>query len=173
MKTFHDAHGREWTVEVNVATLKRVKDLTGLDLTKLVDPDSDVIRRLSDDVFLLFECLCALLKPQLESRGLTADEFGQSLDEESTEKAATALFEGTIDFFREQKRMLLKRAFSKVKTAVETTESRAIERAMQQIETEAFDRAIHEALGAESSKTSGGSATASPASSASTPDRSP
>ncbi len=146
MKTFRDARGREWTVEVNVAALKRVKDSTGLDLTRLVDPESDVIGKLTDDVFLLFECLCALLKPQLDNQGISAEELGAGLDEDSTEKAATALFEAIIDFFREDKRMLLKRAFSKVKTAVETTERQAVERAMQQIETEEFDRAIQECL---------------------------
>ena len=49
MKTFRDSQGREWTIEVNVAALKRVKDTAGVDLTKLIDPDSDVIRRLTDD----------------------------------------------------------------------------------------------------------------------------
>lgn len=173
MKTFRDSQGREWTVDVNVAALKRVKDTAGVDLTKLIDPASDVIRRLTDDVFLLFECLCALLQPQLDKQGLSVEEFGSVLDEDATEKAATALFEAIIDFFREDRRMLLKRAFSKVKTAVETSEADAINRAMKEIESEAFDRAITEALAGSRTQTSGNSSTASLAFSASTPAPSP
>lgn len=166
MKTFRDAGGREWTVEVNVAALKRVKDATGVDLTRVVDPDSDVIGRLSEDVFLLFDCVCALLKPQLEKQGLSAEDFGAGLDEDATEKAATALFEGIIDFFREEKRMLLKRAFSKVKAAADRTQHEAVEKAMKEVESEAFDEAIRAAM-------SGSSSTSLPESSASTPERSP
>lgn len=146
MKSFRDSQSREWTVEVNVSALKRVKDSTGLDLTRLVDPDSDVIRQLSDDVFLLYEVLCALIRPQIEQQGLSAEEFGAALDEDSTEKAATALFEAIIDFFREDKRTLLKRAFSKVKDAAERTQSEAINRAMKEVESEAFEEAIRESL---------------------------
>jgi hypothetical protein len=166
MKTFRDVQEREWTVEVNVAALKRVKDSTDVDLTRLVDPEADVISKLSEDVFLLFDVICALLKPQLEKHGLSAEEFGAGLDEESTEKAATALFEGIIDFFREDKRTLLKRAFSKVKAAAESSQSEALNRAMKEVESETFDEAIRAAM-------SGGSSTSSPESSVSTPAPSP
>ena len=166
MKTFRDAQGREWTIEVNVTALKRVKDATGVDLTKVIDPGADVISRLADDVFLLFDVVCALLKPQLERHGLSAEEFGAGLDEDATEKAATALFEGIIDFFREEKRTLLKRAFSKVKAAAEKTQNEAINRAMKEVESEAFDQAIHAAM-------SGSSSTSLPESSPSTPAPSP
>lgn len=173
MKTFRDAQGREWTVEVNVTALKRVKDATGVDLTKVIDPESDVISRLSEDVFLLFDVVCALLKPQLEKHGLSAEEFGAGLDEDATEKAATALFEGIIDFFRDEKRMLLKRAFSKVKAAAEKTQSEAINRAMKEVESKAFDQAVQAALSAERQAMSGSSSTRLPESSASTPAPSP
>lgn len=166
MKSFRDSQSREWTVEVNVSALKRVKDSAGLDLTRLVDPDSDVIRQLSDDVFLLYEVLCALIRPQIEQQGLSAEEFGAALDEESTEKAATALFEAIIDFFREDKRTLLKRAFTKVKTAAERTQTEAVERALKEVESEQFDQAISRAM-------SGDSSTSSPDSSVSIPVPSP
>ena len=161
MKTFRDALGQEWMIEVNVAALKRVRDTAGVDLTKLIDPESPVIHQL-DDVFVLFDCLCAILQPQLDKHGLSAEEFGAKLDEDSTEKAATALFEAIIDFFREDRRMLLKRAFSKVKMAVEAKQTAAIRQAMNAIESKAFDREIARLLAGEQKKTSGSSSTASP-----------
>ena len=42
MKSFSDSAGKQWTVEVNVAALKRVKDAAGVDLTRLIDPEADV-----------------------------------------------------------------------------------------------------------------------------------
>ena len=172
MKTFRDALGREWSLTINVAALKRVNDALGLDLTQIVDPDSDVVKKLTGDMFLLFECLCTLLQPQLEQHSVSPEAFGESLDEESTEKAATALFEAIIDFFREDRRMLLKRAFSKVQTAVHSRETQALERAMKGVESPEFDRVIGSAL-EENIPTSGSSSTASPESSASNPAASP
>jgi len=170
MKTFRDAQGREWSLTINVASLKRVNDALGLDLTQIVDPDSDVVAKLTGDMFLLFECLCTLLQPQLDQHDVSPEAFGESLDEESTEKAATALFEAIIDFFREDRRMLLKRAFSKVQTAVSRRETQALERAMKGVESPEFDRVIGDALDDNiPASTSGSSSTASPASSASIP----
>ena len=37
MRTFKDNGGREWTVEITVATLKRVRGLTGTDLMQVVE----------------------------------------------------------------------------------------------------------------------------------------
>ena len=39
MKTFTDNAGRDWVIEINVASLKRVKGLTGTDLIALAVPD--------------------------------------------------------------------------------------------------------------------------------------
>lgn len=146
MKSFTDAKGNTWTIEVNVTTLQRVKGLTGVDLTKLIDAKGETFSKVVEDVFIMFDVLTALVRPQLDAQGITTEQFGESLDETSLEDAVHALIEAVIDFFREGKRMLLKRAFTKVKTAAERRQSTSIDKAMQAVESPEFDQAIENAL---------------------------
>jgi hypothetical protein len=169
MKTFTDRQGRSWTIEVNYTSLRRVKAAAGVDLTKLVDPKADIVGQLTGEPFVLFDCLVAILQPQLDERGITAEQLGESLDEESADKAAVALIEAAIDFFHEAKRMLLKRAFAKVTTAAQRRRTASLDQALRAVESPEFERAIETALDEASRSTSGSSATSSLASSASIP----
>ena len=168
MKSFTDRQGRPWTLEINYTSLRRIKAATEIDLTRLVDPQSDVMGRLTSDPFLLFDCLIALLQPQLDEKGLTADQFGESLDEEAAERASIALIEATIDFFPERRRMLLKRAFAKVTTAAERRQTASLDQALRAVESPEFERVIETALDDASRSMSGSSGMNSPALSAST-----
>lgn len=168
MKSFTDRQGRSWTIEINYTSLRRVNALTGINLTRIVDPQANVMEQLTGDPFVLFDCLVAILQPQLDEKDVTAEQFGEALDEESGDKASMALIEAIIDFFPEGKRMLLKRALTKVLTAAER---RQLDRALQAVESPEFYQAIETALDEASRLTSGSSATNSPASLASTPAR--
>ena len=174
MKVIRDTQGREWTIDVNFSAIRRVKAATDIDLTKLVEPNDETFKQLTRDLFLLFDVICALLGPQFEAKGETPESFGESLDEESAEQAALAVLEGTIDFFREQKRMLLKRAFSKVTKAADRLRDTSFDQAMKAVETDEFDQVIEAAMKettdeTENPSTSGDSSTGSLASSESTP----
>uniref|UniRef100_A0A7C4LIL5 Tail assembly chaperone n=1 Tax=Schlesneria paludicola TaxID=360056 RepID=A0A7C4LIL5_9PLAN len=148
MKSFADAKGQTWTIEINVASLQRVRAVTGLDLTKLVDRQADVFPKLAGDLFVLFDVLAELLRPQLEAKEMTAEQFGESLDEESADKAAVALIEAAIDFFQEGKRMLLKRAFAKVTQAAQHRRATTLNTALQKVESPEFDQSLETALAA-------------------------
>lgn len=148
MKSFADAKGQTWTIEINVTSLQRVRAVTGLDLTKLVDKQADVFPKLAGDLFVLFDVLAELLRPQLEAKGMTAEQFGESLDEEAAERAVTALIEGILDFFQEGKRMLLKRAFAKVTQAAQHRRATTLNTALQKVESPEFDQALETALAA-------------------------
>ena len=68
MHTFTDNAGRVWTANLNVATLKRVRALAGVDLASaiLVERDGKVeaslLERLASDPALLVDALYALCK---------------------------------------------------------------------------------------------------------------
>ena len=171
MKSFTDRQGRSWTIEINYTSLRRVHALTGINLTRIVDPQSNMMEQLTGDPFVLFDCLVAILQPQLDEKDVTAEQFGEALDEESGDKASMALIEAIIDFFPEGKRMLLRRALTKVLTAAERRQLATLDKALQAVESPEFYQAIETALDEASRSTSGSSATNSPASSASTPAR--
>ncbi len=176
MKVIRDTQNREWTIDVNFSAIRRVKAATDIDLTKLVEPNDETFKQLTGDLFLLLDVICALLRPQFDERNETPESFGESLDEESAEQAALAVLEGTIDFFREQKRILLKRAFSKVTKAADRLRDTSFDQAMKAVETDEFDRVIEAAMTettTENGSMFGNSSTDSPESSESTPDPSP
>ena len=171
MKSFTDRQGRSWIIEINYTSLRRVHALTGINLTRIVEPRSNVMEQLTGDPFILFDCLIAILQPQLDEKQITAEQFGEALDEESGDKASMALIEAIIDFFPEGKRMLLRRALTKVLTAAERRQMATLDKALQAVESPEFTQAIETALDEASRLTSGSSATNLPASSASTPAR--
>jgi len=53
VKTFTDNSERLWNVEINVAAVKRVRDLAGVDLLEIVE--GKLIERLIRDPILLCE----------------------------------------------------------------------------------------------------------------------
>jgi hypothetical protein len=70
MKTFTDRQGRSLTIEVNYTSLRRVKAAPGVDLTRLVDPQADIVGQLTSDPFILFDCLVAILAAGVALVGL-------------------------------------------------------------------------------------------------------
>lgn len=113
MKTFKDADGREWTITVDIGALRRIRDLTKVDLVELIG--NNLALALDADPVLLVDVLWAAVKPQAEQRKISDEEFGCSLRGEALDAALAALLEDLVDFFPERKRAMLRRALAWVK----------------------------------------------------------
>ncbi|MBZ0172448.1 MAG: hypothetical protein K8E66_08720 [Phycisphaerales bacterium] len=96
MKVFKDNAGREWTVEINVASLKRVKSLTGVDLLGVLD--GTLIERLIRDPVLLCDAVYAICKPQADERSVSDEDFGRAMAGDAIEHATEALLEELVSF---------------------------------------------------------------------------
>ena len=118
MKTFTDNKGRIWTLEVTVATVKRVRALCRVDLNSIVEldknnkPSAELLERLSSDPVLLVDVLYAVCKPQADKLGITDEDFGEAMAGDAIEYATSALLEEVINFFPESKRMVMQRILS-------------------------------------------------------------
>ena len=99
MKTFTDNAGRTWTVQVNVAAIKRVRGLVGIDLYKLVDDGFQALAKLVSDPVQLADVLYCLLKDEADAKQVTDEEFGRGLAGDAIMLAADAFVEELIDFF--------------------------------------------------------------------------
>ena len=106
-----DAQGRAWSTAVNVNTVKRAQQLTGVNLLQVFD--GDLLNRLADDPVLLVNTLYAVCKPQAEERQVSEEAFGELLVGDAIEKAAEALVRGIIDFFPKGRRPVLDRLWTK------------------------------------------------------------
>jgi hypothetical protein len=166
MKTFNDNSGRSWTIEVNVATVKRVRTLTGVNLLEVVE--GTLIERFIRDPVLLCDVVYAVCKPQADERQppVSDEEFGRAMAGDAIEHATTALLEELVSFSpspRDRKNLgrvleATKRVMDKARDLIETRlESGELERAAE--------RALAElAQQDETRNASSGSAPASPAS---------
>jgi hypothetical protein len=99
MKTFTDNAGRTWTVQVNVAAIKRVRGLVGIDLYKLVDDGFQSLAKLVSDPVQLADVLYCLVKDEADAKQVTDEEFGRGLAGDAIMLAADAFVEELIDFF--------------------------------------------------------------------------
>ncbi len=98
MKAFKDNAGRSWDVEINVAAVKRVRDLASVDLLEIVE--GTLIEKLIRDPILLCDIIYAVCKPQADEREppVGDEEFGRAMAGDAIEHATTALLEELVSF---------------------------------------------------------------------------
>jgi hypothetical protein len=94
MKIFRDATGREWPVVANFSTLRRVKDLAGVDLL-----DNDGLESVTRSASRVVDVLFAMVQATAIERNISDDAFGEILVD-CYDAAQTALFEELASFFR-------------------------------------------------------------------------
>ena len=115
MKSFTDNLGRTWTLVVNVAAIKRVRALCGVDLNAIVEidknnnPTAELLERLSTDPVLLVDVLYAVCKPECDSKNITDEDFGAAMAGDAIEQATAALLDEVVDFFPTAKRAALQK----------------------------------------------------------------
>lgn len=145
MKTFRTNDGTEWRVVVNVLTIKRVMDLTGLRLTDLFST-ADKIQEFFANEVRFCEVLYATIKPDADAAGKSIDDFLAVIDGSVFEAAAEALLAEVVDFFPEPRKGLLKKVLEKYQGAVDrlrTAGAPVIEKKLAQMD---FDRLFESTL---------------------------
>lgn len=161
MKQFTDKNGRTWDVAVDIAAVKRCRQLLKVDL---LDPSSkdtggyDLLSRLQADDVLLCDVLFAICKPLCDSAGIKDEDFGSAMGGGALAAGLDALLESWADFFRTRRHEPLAQLIEKHREVVAITMELATER-MSRIDMEEARSLIVETLGKPS-----GNSPASPAS---------
>ncbi len=96
MRTFKDNAGREWTVELNVAALKRVRSLVSVDLMQVIE--GELIEKLIRDPVLLCDVVYAVCKPQADAKNVSDEDFGKAMAGDAIEAATGAVLDELISF---------------------------------------------------------------------------
>ncbi|MBX3399546.1 MAG: hypothetical protein KF873_12455 [Gemmataceae bacterium] len=99
MQSFRDNAGRAWTVAINVAAVKRVRGLVGVDLYKLIDDGFKPLAALVGDPVQLADVLYCLCKDEADAKSISDEDFGRALAGDAITLAADAFVEELIDFF--------------------------------------------------------------------------
>lgn len=103
--------GHVYSARVDIAGLRRVKALTGVDLIELVR--GQLAAEMANDPVQLCVALWALIKPQADANGLTEEAFYEHLAGDVLAEATNALLEGVVDFFPKRHREVLRAALAK------------------------------------------------------------
>ena len=99
MKVFTDNAGKTWSVCMTIDSVKRVRDLLGVNLVEPEAGEPPLLTRLGTDEILLCDVVFCLIKPQADTLGVTDEDFGRALGGDAILAAQTALYEELIDFF--------------------------------------------------------------------------
>lgn len=92
MRTFRDSAGQEWTLDLTIEAVKRIRTVAGFDLLK----DEDLQQALRDPI-VITDVLWAVCKPQADQLGLADVEFGKRLLAEL--RTDVTVFETAVDQF--------------------------------------------------------------------------
>ena len=145
MKTFKTTDGTAWQVVVNVGTIKRVHDDTGLRLTDLFASAEKIGAFFADDVKFC-EVLFSTIRPQAEAAGKTLDDFLAGIDGTVIEGAVEALLAEVADFFQEPRKGLLKKMLVKYQAAHEKLTTEGVLAAEKKIEETDFETLLRQTL---------------------------
>jgi hypothetical protein len=140
MPSYTDAHGRAWSVEITVATLKRVRALAGVDLLEAAG--GSLLDRLVADPVLLADVLYAVVKPQADERKLTDEDVGRGLTGDAIDHATSALLDAFVAFFPSPRRRILETALAKLAG----WRQQALQAAQARLDDPALDAAVTAAL---------------------------
>jgi len=122
MKQFTDNAGRQWNVELNVATVKRVRDLCGVDLLEASDREKNLLVRLISDPILLVDVIYCVCKPQADQQQVTDEDFGRAMAGDAIDAATEALLGEIVNFTPNPRdRRRLQKATAKMNAMLDRT----------------------------------------------------
>jgi hypothetical protein len=141
MKSFNDTENRRWDLSLSIATVKRVRNLTDVDLLSILDKP-ELLSDLAADPVRLVDVLYVVCKPQADAMGVTDEQFGESLDGQSIESATECFLEALVDFFPGARRATLKRVLDRANQFHQKSEATL----MTALSDGSIDKAIEDAL---------------------------
>lgn len=131
MATFKDANNEEWTVFIDIPTVKRLRE-HDRDVLGLFDDGFKGFEKLVGDPVRLVDTISLICQEQIQDRKMDDVAFAKALYGDALARAVDALVEGVSDFFHDPKRReTIKAVFRKAKEV----ESAMYEQAAMEVES--------------------------------------
>jgi hypothetical protein len=134
MATFKTLDGKQWLVEVNYLTVKRVRDLCGVNVLDICNLDKESLSGWVADDLKVLEVICAVVRPQLAALDMADEEFFAACDGGVLREAVERLVDQVSDFFQEPRKGLVKKVIARLRETekkMEKAAEQAIEKALQ------------------------------------------
>ena len=134
MRIFYDDLGRQWRLQITVATVKRCRRVFSTDGKPFDLMDPNLPTRLAEDPALFADLLWELVD-KTEHPGVEPEEFAQGLGGDGIEKASEAFIEALFDFFPKARRELNRAIYQNVRSE----QSRIIRETIEKLGTSSSD----------------------------------
>lgn len=99
MTKFKDAKGREWSLDLTVGMVERVKADADTDLDEILERPDAIGSTLMKSPRRVAQILWAMIADQAATVGVDARDFGFALDRPALDRAADALIEEMVLFY--------------------------------------------------------------------------
>lgn len=151
MRKFKDSTGHEWSVDLNLATVRRISQAKIQTTTEevtvdLLNPDDNLLNNRLTKREVIFGIIWVICSPDFyenpESEASAEEQFAMRFDGETFEAAQEVLYEELSDFFPELRTTLktLTTRLKKVKEAVDKKLSNTMEK---ELSDEKIDQMIN------------------------------
>ena len=115
MTSFVDSAGRPWCLDINVASVKRLRARLGVDLLAIFT-DAKVLESIYSDPVYLIDIVYVLCEKQAQVRGMHEEDFGVMFSGELIEAARKALLDDILNFIESRQD---RESYRKILTAME------------------------------------------------------
>jgi hypothetical protein len=146
MKTFKDSKETSWDISVTVGSLKRVKDILGIDIIDEASQKENIFIKISEDPIKLCNILYVLCKNQADERKITDEQFGELMGGDAIEQATNCFIEELIDFFPSAKRP----AFRKMTKKIEEITNKGINYMTEYLDSPELEKKVMDQIKSES-----------------------
>lgn len=152
---FVDGKGRQWRPEVNVWTIKRVRECLGYNLIEMLVPKNTLIEKLSDPCAMV-DVLYVICEDRARAASVTDEQFGRDMTPEAIEDGWAIVLQGIVNFSPSGVRPAHQKVLDKA-TALEKVQAERLKTLVASKEfEETLDKAMNRHLQAlEISPTSG------------------
>jgi hypothetical protein len=123
-RSFTDNSGRTWELMIDVPTLRRVKQITGVNLSSILKPGgSDALT----DPVTLADVLYVVCQPAADAANVSDEDFGRSLRGDAIDAAGTALLEAVADFMPPDRGALIHKSIARACLASKVALAQAVQ----------------------------------------------
>jgi hypothetical protein len=102
MPTFKDEQNREWSINIRVGSLDRIKSMTGIDFLDMDDLEQSLMTKLLNDPVTIGGVAWAAIFPQAQQAGVSREQFLDALLPATALQIRDILMKELPDFFLEE-----------------------------------------------------------------------
>jgi len=96
---FIDTKNRPWVLKVTIGKIRKIRDTLGIDINDALDPTKTIIDNMANDPVLMFDVIYLCCEEQLAQKGVSLEDFSESISGDTIVGASSALVNAILDFF--------------------------------------------------------------------------